>query len=897
MKEIEIFEDIADIEEKLNTDISSGLSRRAAKERNNNEGLTETSFFVRKKRNFISCFLGVVKMLPAVILILVALAAFFMGRIQLSIAVLTTFISGSFISGMLYLSAQRESERMEAYSNPSARVLREGKEYITDCRNLAIGDVIVLHSGDYIPADACVVEAENLVISAICFDSEVKYTEREIADGFDGEGRLLAGSFVKSGFAKAVVTAVGDGVYMSQHIRAGGLAKKNTDPIIIKRAYKNFSSFVSVLSVLALILAIVGIFTAKYIGVLEVFLMYLALILSMTLISSPIAGRILLSAMLKRASKSGRGGDYAIIKNNRAIDVLPSVTDVALFGLSGITDGEKYPSSMLLFGKTLDLYTADSSSFIFECIYSYIKARNADNGAVDGERRVLDGLLLGLERIKFDRDAEDVKIQSLYFGAKINGEDVACVEMVNLSFRVYVGNNLGFANNCEKFRSELGVCNITEEIRAVADEYIGGAAARGETLYAVVSEIDGELIFEGFIGLREGMCDGFSDISDALAKKGIRVDIMLSEDNEYNEFYLRAAGFDSTNILRADNDELIINDGTCAYMGYSPEQYESLILKMKSEGRRVVALGIDTRFAESYGAADIFVCYDNINYGSPKYRDSEIETHIADGYEFSERCSDRQRTQADIIVGRGNSESGGVRGLLEAIKCAESFTYYYLQMLLLFASLGTAVTLITLMSFVSGISLISYPVILLLSISLVFFSAASFSTFKPRWFVTKRILDVNEFVRSAALKLISPILASIVYFVLALYLGASGYIMDVAAIPLATTFGVTLTFAISFFGGMRECLGKRLDISDIKSLAEKDRSKNKILNVAAMTLVLISMARMILTAVIIPAFAEEYGYVGLCLETFSLLGVYVAVFVICELVTDIIRLIIKRKST
>ena len=279
--------------------------------------------------------------------------------------------------------------------------------------------------------------------------------------------------------------------------------------------------------------------------------------------------------------------------------------------------------------------------------------------------------------------------------------------------------------------------------------------------------------------------------------------------------------------------------------------------------------------------------YDNLNYAASDFASSELEANIRDGEEYSQRCSSRLRAEADVVIGRGSSESGGLRGFFEAIKCAESFSHNYLQMMLLFISIEAVILLMTFISFVSGVPLVSYPAILLLCVTPVFFSVAAFSTFKPRAFTVRRATDLAAFSKMAAESIISPIIATVVYFALVVYLSLSGYIVDTAAMPLATTLGVIITFCLSFAGSMRECIGKKIDISDIKGFVYKEKSKNKIINVAAMTLVLTSVARMILTAIFIPSFSVEYGYSDICIETFILLAAYVVTFAMC---TFIIRL-------
>lgn len=895
MKDIEIFEDIADIEEKLNTDISSGLSRREAGKRAAEDGRDGTSFFVRKKRRFLSCFFGVVKMLPAAILTLVAVAAFFMGRSRLAIAVLSTFISGSIVSGMLYLSAQRSSERMEIYSNPTARVLRDGKEYLTDCRNLVVGDVVILRAGDFVPCDMCPVQSVELCVSEIGFDGEVIYSDREINEEFDGGERLLAGSFVKSGYAIAVVCATGNDTRMSPHIRAGGLAKKNSDPVIIKRTYKYLSGFVFILSVIALVLAIVGMFTAKHTGILENFLMYLSLILSMTLVSSPIAGRILLSSMIKTASRR-RGGDYAAIKNNLAIDILPNITDAVICGLSGICDGEKYFSGAYLSGTTVDgISSIDREAFIFECIYSYIRARKEDGSDFSDDSAMLDGLMNCLIRSGFDTDAADVRIKSLYFGAVMEGFSVACIETANQNFRVYIGRDLSVLDVCDSARENGGLRRVDAAYLEGVQKYADGAGARGENSYAVVSEVNGEIILEGIIGLREGVCDSIGEIRDALAKKGVRISAVISDANEYNRFYLSAAGFEDDCIFDASEGDIPLNSSACAYMGYTPDKYAELVRRMRAAGRTVALIGVSDEYSEVYDAADIIVSYDNINYGSHNFAESEVLYSATDGSDSSRRCSQKLRTRSDVIISRGSTESGGLRGFYEAVRCAESFSFNYMQMMLLFVSVEAVLVLMTFMTFISGIPMISYPAILLLVVAAVFFSVAAFSTFKQRSFISERKLSEMYFKRQVVRKIIPPTVASLICFGVAIYLDISGYIMDMAAIPLATTLGVILTFILSFGGSMRACIGKKIDMSDIKGFAQKEKKRTGLLNIAAMTLVLTSVVRMIFTALLFPGMAVEYGYVGICSETFILLGVYFAAFALSALIIRFVRMIIKHK--
>ncbi len=87
-----------------------------------------------------------------------------------------------------------------------ARVLRGGAWQVVSARELVPGDVVRLRSGDFVPADAQVIEGSLRVDqSALTGES------REVARKHDDE--LYSGSVVREGEATAVVVATGPGTY------------------------------------------------------------------------------------------------------------------------------------------------------------------------------------------------------------------------------------------------------------------------------------------------------------------------------------------------------------------------------------------------------------------------------------------------------------------------------------------------------------------------------------------------------------------------------------------------------------------------------------------------------------------------------------------------------------
>ncbi|MCP3860521.1 MAG: HAD-IC family P-type ATPase, partial [Phycisphaeraceae bacterium] len=58
--------------------------------------------------------------------------------------------------------AERAIEALREMAAPTARVLRDGEEYVLQARELVPGDIVLLHVGDRIPADVRLIEAFNL---------------------------------------------------------------------------------------------------------------------------------------------------------------------------------------------------------------------------------------------------------------------------------------------------------------------------------------------------------------------------------------------------------------------------------------------------------------------------------------------------------------------------------------------------------------------------------------------------------------------------------------------------------------------------------------------------------------------------------------------------------------
>ena len=112
--------------------------------------------------------------------------------------------------------ASRALEALKKMAAPIARVLRDGQEAVVPARDLVPGDVIVLRTGDRVPADARVMQAVNLAVDEAALTGESAASEKTTAPLDDpglplGDRRNLtyAGTMVVHGRGQAVVVLTG----------------------------------------------------------------------------------------------------------------------------------------------------------------------------------------------------------------------------------------------------------------------------------------------------------------------------------------------------------------------------------------------------------------------------------------------------------------------------------------------------------------------------------------------------------------------------------------------------------------------------------------------------------------------------------------------------------------
>lgn len=112
--------------------------------------------------------------------------------------------------------AEKSLDALKKMSSPSCKVIRNGKTDQIPSSELVVGDIILVEAGDFIPADARLIDAVNLQVDESALTGESlpveKHSEKlegETAALGDRKNMLFSSTYVTGGRGKAVVTDVG----------------------------------------------------------------------------------------------------------------------------------------------------------------------------------------------------------------------------------------------------------------------------------------------------------------------------------------------------------------------------------------------------------------------------------------------------------------------------------------------------------------------------------------------------------------------------------------------------------------------------------------------------------------------------------------------------------------
>ncbi len=204
------------IEEKLNTDVNTGLSPAVLREHQRKNGLNV--IFPIKHHSFEECFKKIISETTTLLLLFTAMLTAALEQSVAALVIISLVVFNIIISVFTYSKAQQVFEDMGYLSLPTTKVMRNGKMYLVKSEQLVAGDIIYLSAGDMVPADARLIESDNLQVLEVNLTGVIKPVEKDPlflrythdVPPAQQANMVFASSIIIKGTAKAVVCCTGN---------------------------------------------------------------------------------------------------------------------------------------------------------------------------------------------------------------------------------------------------------------------------------------------------------------------------------------------------------------------------------------------------------------------------------------------------------------------------------------------------------------------------------------------------------------------------------------------------------------------------------------------------------------------------------------------------------------
>ncbi len=203
-----------DLISELSTNVENGLTSAEVESRLSKYGHNELK--EEEKKGLMSKIIAQFSDFLILILIAAALISIFVGEVKDAIVILAIVVVNAALGIYQEGKAEKSLEALKKMASPNAKVVRNGKPEIVPSSTLVPGDIVVIETGDIIPADLRLVESSNLKIEEASLTGESVPVEKNSKLVLDSEVSLgdranmaYMSTIVNYGRGKAVVVGTG----------------------------------------------------------------------------------------------------------------------------------------------------------------------------------------------------------------------------------------------------------------------------------------------------------------------------------------------------------------------------------------------------------------------------------------------------------------------------------------------------------------------------------------------------------------------------------------------------------------------------------------------------------------------------------------------------------------
>ena len=348
---------IEEAEKILETNIQNGLTENDVKTKREKYGLNVLK--AKKKASLLQRFIEQFKDFSIIVLIIAAIVSGFVGisqgeGITDTIIILIVVLANAIIGIAQESKAEKSLEALQKLTDHASKVIRDGKIKVIPAKELVPGDIVVLDTGDYIPADLRVIEAVNLKAQessltgeSVPVEKTTKTIEKTDVGIGDRTNMLFSSSLITYGRGKGIVVQTGMNTEVGKIAGMLDNTEKQITPLQEKLNKLGKTLGIAALAICAFIF-IIGLIQGK-----EPINMFMTAV-SLAVAAIP-EGLVAVSTIVLAIGVQKMVKKNAIVKKLPAVETLGSATVICSDKTGTLTQNKMTVEKIFINGETKEL--------------------------------------------------------------------------------------------------------------------------------------------------------------------------------------------------------------------------------------------------------------------------------------------------------------------------------------------------------------------------------------------------------------------------------------------------------------------------------------------------------------------------------------------------------------
>jgi Ca2+-transporting ATPase len=341
-----------EVAQSLDTSLTSGLSSGSAQSKLETFGPNELK--EQEGKSFLQKLIAQFSDFLILILIAAALISVFVGEAKDAIVIMSIVIVNALLGLYQEGKAEKALEALKKMASPTAKVLRDGNPQEISSSQLVPGDLVILETGDIIPADLRLVESSNLKVEEASLTGESVPVEKRAQETYSEEVSLgdrhnmaYMSTIITYGRGKGVVVETAEGTEIGKI--AAMIQTFEEEPTPLQKKLNQLGKVLG-MTTIAVCVAVFGIGLLQGREVLEMFMISISLAVAAIPEGLPAIVTIVLAIGMNKMVERN-----AIVKKLLAVETLGATSVVCTDKTGTLTQNEMTVVKVLADNKLIEV--------------------------------------------------------------------------------------------------------------------------------------------------------------------------------------------------------------------------------------------------------------------------------------------------------------------------------------------------------------------------------------------------------------------------------------------------------------------------------------------------------------------------------------------------------------